>query len=391
MKGIKKILSLGLLLVFSFSMVSCGGSKENTLEGTVVVTSKYPDEVNSYIAEEFKKETGISVKYEVKDEIKEDDFKNSNTDIILGGDNELYKKMASDNILKGYKTSWYSDVDDNYRDKDGYWYSIFRNPIVVAYNKANLTANLVPKSLSDLKNGNLANKLLMVNSNNDYTKYFISATASYLSKEANNDDNIGSTFLQGVKLNVATFFNNYEELFTALDTKETPIGILPLDALNKKIKDNANITRIDFEEGVPVITECAGILKSSPNPNASELFMEFVAGPKVQLELAQKFNIMPTLPVAIKYSPDWIKNFKTLDIDNNVVLENEDKWVQFFNGVVKPEVPAKTTNNPVIKGKKKSSNKCNNTLCLCFLIAKSWCSCIEILLIWTPKEHVLSP
>ena len=74
MKGIKKILSLGLLLVFSFSMVSCGGSKENILEGTVVVTSKYPDEVNSYIAEEFKKETGISVKYEVKDEIKEDDF-----------------------------------------------------------------------------------------------------------------------------------------------------------------------------------------------------------------------------------------------------------------------------------------------------------------------------
>lgn len=194
----------------------------------------------------------------------------------------------------------------------------------------------------------------MVNSNNDYTKYFISATASYLSKEANNDDNIGSTFLQGVKLNVATFFNNYEELFTALDTKETPIGILPLDVLNKKIKDNANVTRIDFEEGVPVITECAGILKSAPNPNASELFMEFVAGPKIQLELAQKFNIMPTLPVAIKYSPDWIKNFKTLDIENNVVLENEDKWVQFFNGVVKPEVPAKTTNNPVIKGKKKS-------------------------------------
>ena len=238
MKGIKKILSLGLLLVFSFSMVSCGGSKENTLEGTVVVTSKYPDEVNSYIAEEFKKETGISIKYEVKDEIKEDDFKNTNTDIILGGNSELYKKMASDNILKGYKTSWYSDVDDNYRDKDGYWYSIFRNPMVVAYNKANLAANLVPKSLSDLKNGNLANKLLMVNSNNDYTKYFISATASYLSKEGNNDDNIGSTFLQGLKLNVATFFNNYDELFTALDTKETPIGILPLDVLNKKIKDN---------------------------------------------------------------------------------------------------------------------------------------------------------
>ncbi len=33
MKGIKKILSLGLLLVFSFSMVSCGGSKKKYFRG----------------------------------------------------------------------------------------------------------------------------------------------------------------------------------------------------------------------------------------------------------------------------------------------------------------------------------------------------------------------
>lgn len=353
MKGIKKILSLGLLLVFSFSMVACGGTSEKILEDTVVVTSKYPDEVMKYISDEFKKETGITVKYEVKDEIKSDDFKNSNTDVILGGNIELYKKMASENTLRGYKTSWYSDVDENYRDKDGYWYSIFRNPIVVAYNKANLPANLVPKNLVDLGNGNLAGKLLMINSNNNDTKYFISSTASYISKAANNDDNVGNTFLQGLKLNVYNFLNSYDELTTGLNTKETPIGILPLDILNKKLKDDANIARIDFTDGSPVITECAGILSSAPHQNSSELFMEFIAGPKVQLELAQKFNIIPTLPVAIKYSPDWIRDFKVLDIGNEVVFENEDKWVQFFNGVVKPETPVKATNNkPIVKGKK---------------------------------------
>ncbi|EGT3617598.1 extracellular solute-binding protein [Clostridium perfringens] len=345
MKGIKTILSLGLLLVFSFSMVSCGGSNGKTLENTVVVTSKYPDEVMKYIADEFKKETGITVKYEVKDEIKDDDFKNSNVDVVLGGSTELYKKVASDNLLQGYKTSWFGDVDENYRDKDGYWYSICRNPMVVAYNKTNLPANLIPKKLVDLGSGILANKLIMVNSNNDYTKYFISATASYLSKAANNDDNVGNTFLQGLKLNVATFFNSYDELATALNVKETPIGIIPLDIFNKKYKDDANIARVDFPDGVPVVTECAGILKTAPNPNASELFLEFVAGPKVQLELAQKFNIMPTLPVAIKYSPDWIKDFKALDVTNEIVLENENKWVQYFNSVTKPEAPIKSPVN----------------------------------------------
>lgn len=355
MKGIKKIaISLTLILIFSFSIMSCGGSKGEVLEKTVIVSSKYPEEVNNYIAEQFKEKTGITVKYNNKDEIKEKDFKEENIDVVLGGDKELYTKVASQGLLKAYKTSWYNDVDDNYREKEGYWYSIFRNPIIVSYNKANLVPNLIPKSLSDLKNGIYSNKILMVNSNNPYTKYFISATASYFTKEAENNEVVGSDFLQGLKLNVATFFNDYNELFKALDVKETPIGILPLDIFNKKIKDNANVVKIDFQEGVPVLTECAGILKSAPNPKASELFMEFIAGPKMQLELAQKFNIMPTLEVAIKYSPDWIKNFKTLDIESSTVIENEEKWVQLFNGVAKPEVqdknnPNNQAKNPIIK------------------------------------------
>ncbi len=39
----------------------------------------------------------------MKDEIKEEDFKNSNTDIILGGDSELYKKWLQIIFLRDIK------------------------------------------------------------------------------------------------------------------------------------------------------------------------------------------------------------------------------------------------------------------------------------------------
>lgn len=339
MKGIKKILALSLITVFSFSMVSCGSSKseEKPLEDTVVVTTKYPDEVMKYVSDEFKKETGINVEYEVKDEISEDDFSNSKTDIILGGNKELYKKEASNGKLVSYKTSWFGDVDDNYRDKNGYWYSVFKNPIIVVYNKANLQAGLIPSKIQDLELGKLSNKIVMVNVNDFYTKYFISAAGSYLTAVSNNDENIANLFLKSLKMNVASFYNNYSDLATALSVKETPVGIMPFDVFMKKSKVDTNLNRIDLPEGSPVVTECAGILKTAPHSKASELFMEYIAGPKVQLELAQKYNIMPTLPVAEKYEPDWMKNFKAMDVKEDVVLNNESKWIQYFNSVIKPE------------------------------------------------------
>lgn len=325
-------------MVFSFSMISCGSSgKEKTLEDTVVVTTKYPDEVMKYVTDEFKKETGINVQYEVKDEISEDDFNNSKTDIILGGNKELYNKEASNGKLASYKTSWFNDVDDNYRDKDGYWYSLFKNPIVIVYNKANLQSNLIPSKLQDLELGKLSNKIVMVNTNDFYTKYFISASASYLTATSNNDENASNLFLQSLKMNVASFYNNYNDLATALSAKETPIGIMPFDVFMKKSKVDTNLDRKDVPEGSPMVTECAGILKTAPHSKASELFMEYIAGPKVQLELAQKYNIMPTLPIAEKYEPDWMKNFKAMDVKEDVVLSNENKWVQYFNNVIKPE------------------------------------------------------
>lgn len=339
MKRVKKILALSLVAIFSFSMVSCGNDskEEKALEDTVIVTTKYPDEVMKYVSDEFKKETGITVEYETKDEISEDDFKNTKTDVILGGNKELYKKETSNGSLKAYETSWFNDVDENYRDKEGYWYSIFRNPIVIVYNKVNLPSNLIPTKLQDLELGKLANKIVMVNPNDFYTKYFISASGSYLTAISNNDENIANLFLKSLKMNVANFYSNYDELASSLEVKETPISIMPLDIFMKKSKINANLNRVDLSDGSPVTTECAGILKTAPNSKASELFLEFVAGPKIQLELAKEFNIMPTLPVAEKYEPDWMKNFKAMDINEDVVLTNESKWVDYFNSIIKPE------------------------------------------------------
>lgn len=346
MKGIKKILALVVASTISFTMVSCG-SKNNKgiseLSDTIVVTTKYPNDVMKQISEEFKKETGITVKYTLKDEITESDFKDSNIDVIVGGAKELYNEMTSKGMLKPYKTSWFDEVDDNLRDKNGNWYSIFKNPIVVAYNKTNLPASFIPTKLQDLEGGKVSNKLVMTNSDNSYTKYFISATASYLTSISNNDEKVGNLFLQNLKLNVASFYNNYDEVIKALNTKETPIGIVPLDILNKNIKNNPNLTKVSITDGEPTVDECAGILKSTTHENAADMFMEFIAGPKVQLELAQKFNIIPTLPVALKYSPDWIKNFKPMNVSEQVILDNENKWVQYFNGVVKPETAKSKT------------------------------------------------
>lgn len=361
MKGMKKFLALIVASTISLTMISCGSrdnKEESKLSDSLNITTKYSDDVMKKISNEFKKETGITIKYTLKDEIIASDFKNTNADVIIGGPKELYIDMASKGMLAPYKTSWFDDVDNTYRDNDGNWYSIFKNPIVVVYNKSNLPASFIPRKLQDLESSKVSNKLVMTNSNDYYTKYFISATASYLTSINNNDENAGNLFLQNLKLNVASFYNDYDQVVEALNTKETPIGVLPLDILNKKIKSNPNLTKIDFPDGEPIVEECAGILKSTDHKNAADMFMEFIAGAKVQLELAKQFNIIPTLPIALKYSPDKIKEFKRMNVTEQVVVDNENKWIQYFNGVIKP-VAVKSKTNLVSAVKSKKNNNFN--------------------------------
>lgn len=61
----------------------------------------------------------------------------------------------------------------------------------------------------------------------------------------------------------------------------------------------------------------------------------------MQLEISNKFNMIPVHEAALNNSPQWMRNIKdkTMDIDINVIEENMSAWTEKWNSIVIEQVP----------------------------------------------------
>ncbi|MPQ44221.1 extracellular solute-binding protein [Clostridium tarantellae] len=354
---IKKFFVSIILIILVFGLVSCDNNiveKNKILEDELLVYTTYSDDVMKYITEQFKKETGITIDYKIINSNIIENLKDSNPDVILGGDMQIYKNLKINNKLLPYKTSWFNKTSDENRGIDGSWYTTLKEPIVLFYNSKYITATNAPKSWMDLSNKIYKDKIIMENINEPYIKNIILNLMYQFEKD--NKEAEGIIFLQQLKNNIYKFEESSEDLFKEIQNKETTIGISKLSTyLKEKNDNNIPLVEVDTTDGAIFETEAVAILKNSLHPNTAKLFLEFVAGPKMQLEIAKKFNKIPTNEESLKYISQDIINIKPMEVDLNIINKNEEKWMGYFNNFEKE----KTINNSIIEQTNKNINNKN--------------------------------
>lgn len=343
-----KKLSLIIIGVFIvFSMLACNKTEKDSqrLEENIMVITTYPEEVMKFISEQFRSRTGITVNYKIaKDNIENNLKDTNNIDFILGGNKSLYIELTRKGQLKPFKTSWYDKIDDNNKDEKGNWYTVSQNPIILFYNKRNMSNQNAPKSWSELAYSNFKNKIIIGKTDNEYVQDLLCALMYQYNKDGKIKE--GTEYLANLKNNIFTYSDSDESLFTDLMNKDTPVGVTTLNSYMENRKNNeADFTIVNPEEGSPIINECAAIINNSPHPNSSQLFMEFVAGPWMQVELAKNFSIIPSYSQSIIYGQSWMKELpKAMDIDWNIVEQNKSSWMRIFNDIEKQEINNSHTN-----------------------------------------------
>lgn len=335
---IKKLLIGSISIFFTFTMFGCGiHDTKNNLEDKIVIGTTYSDEVIQLIDKTFNEETGIKIEYKkIQGDLQEYIENNTGIDFILGGDISDYKNLSKQGYLKSYKTSWFSEVNEPDRGENGEWYAISRDLILLIYNNNNLLPQNAPKAWSQLALPIYKNKIIIENTDNEYVRIMLASIMYQYYK--NNEENKGIEYYQEFKNNISVILDDKESLFQALKNKETPVAISTLSDYMKYYNAEDNTVVISPEDGVVSITQGAAILNSTNNPNASELFMEFIAGPRMQLELAKNNNIIPIYPDIIQYGPEWMQKVNDLtlmDIDWNILQEKKNEWIDTFNSLEK--------------------------------------------------------
>ncbi|MGL5067643.1 MAG: extracellular solute-binding protein [Sarcina sp.] len=358
----KKLIGAIVLIFIIITTISCvaiskkTNSNNNELEKSILVYTTESNAKMQFIAEQFKKSTGITVNYKVVNNLNEalESAKNNgtNVDVVYGGNKSEFISMTKEGLLTKTPVTFSADFNSEYTNKEGYWYGTSLEPMVMFYNKSYMLPKDVPSEFYQLALPQYYNRIVLPDTSNFTVESLLGALGyQYTQSQVPTEYD---TFLQGLRDNVLSYQSNESEIFNAMKTnKEAAISVGELDQVNAAIQGGAPFTIINAKSGSPMIMQGVGAVKNSANENSAKLFIEFVAGPNMQLQLADKFNSIPTLNEALNYAPKWMLNENGLNIANinwEWVSQNTASTLTKFNSLVKaPKVQKIVLQEPVIK------------------------------------------
>lgn len=348
---LKKVLTVVFSILLIMFLVTVIETKKkpygnDKLEDKLVVYSTYDEEVLSYLKQEFKAKASVDVEFkrfnsdkELENTLREE--KNSPVaDVVLGGTSALYKKLNKDNFFEKNYPTWCSDIDGDKKDKEGYWYGSTQYPITIFYNTDVLKALNAPADWLNISDPKYKGLIGLNKLDSDTTQYLLGTIMYRYYKENKLED--GYKFLAALKTNIKGEYDSDDNIIAAVENKEIALGIAPLNKVtSSRDKNKTPLSLLDGNNQLIVLVEGSAIIKGCNHPNSAKLFQEFAVGPKMQLEISNKFNMIPVHEAALNNSPQWMRNIKdkTMDIDINVIEENMSAWTEKWNSIVIEQVP----------------------------------------------------
>ena len=349
----KKILVVLLVLILSLNLVACANNtvpeknendgqntgnvenEDNKLEDKLVIYSTHSDELLQFVADEFKKQTGVEVEYinlkgELADRVRAEK-ENPQADVMFGGASSLFMEMTEEGIFDLVETSWASELDPMFKDANGSWYGTIQTPVMMFYNTEMLTEEEAPKDWADLADPKYKDLIVSRDTVSSSIRSTLMSLIYQYEKEGKIDE--AWNYLKALDSNMKGYYSSGTLQFQAVGRKEAAISFAVQSSIIDNIKDNnMPLQIVDATSGSPVITDGVAAIKNAPHPNAAKEFVEFVGSADMQAKIANEFNRIPTLKTAIESSPEWMKEeYKAMDVDWAVISENQDAWLQKFD------------------------------------------------------------
>lgn len=331
----KKILALLLSSVMTLSLVGCNNNAESTngeLEDTLVVYTTHSEDMLEEISDAFTDETGVEVEFinlkgELADRVRSEKG-NPQADIMFGGDTATYMQLKDEDVYEVTNPQWKDELDDSFKDPEGYWYGTIKTPVMMFYNTELLSSEKAPKDWTDLTKEEYKDLIVTRDSLSSSMRSTITNLIYNFSQNSSEED--AWKYLRDLNKNTKNYYNSGSMMYEAIGKDEAAISIAVLsDIIDNKENNGMPLEVIDAESGSVVITDCVAALKNAPHPNAASAFVEFVGSAKVQSMIANDFNRIPTLDSALSDSPKWMQtNYKTMNTDWSVISKNQSDWLE---------------------------------------------------------------
>ena len=296
-------------------------------EGTLVVYGSCEEEYLAVACEKFQELYGIEVQYqrlstgEVQSKI-EEEAGNPSGDVWFGGTTDPYNVCAAEGLLEAYEAENASHLlGSAYRDKDGYWYGIYKGILGFMVNRDELDRMgiAVPQDWADLTKPEYEGLVWLSNYNTAGTAKLVINT---MIQKYGHDE--GIQYLVDLDKNVQVYTKSGSGPSKNVGTGECVVGIGFLHDGITQIVDNGygNIELVIPSSGTSYEIGATAIFKGAKHPNAAKLWIEFALSPDC-VNLAQDNGSYQFLVIDNATQPAVATEFG-LDPENVMDYDFED-------------------------------------------------------------------
>ena len=312
-------------------------------EGTLVVYGSCEEEYLAVACEKFQELYGIEVQYqrlstgEVQSKVEEEAGTPSG-DVWFGGTTDPYNVCAAEGLLEAYEAENASHLlGSAYRDKDGYWYGIYKGILGFMVNRDELDRMgiAVPQDWADLTKPEYEGLVWLSNYNTAGTAKLVINT---MIQKYGHDE--GIQYLCDLDKNVQVYTKSGSGPSKNVGTGECVVGIGFLHDGITQIVDNGygNIELVIPSSGTSYEIGATAIFKGAKHPNAAKLWIEFALSPDC-VNLAQDNGSYQFLVIDNATQPAVATEFgldpeNVMDYDFEDAKQNITKYVEeVFNAL----------------------------------------------------------
>lgn len=346
----KRILAILLSTILVFGLFSFAAAE--TIDSALVEAAKAEGELTVYgsceeaylnaACDRFEQLYGIKVNRqrlstgEVAAKIEEENG-NPSADVWFGGTTDPYNESAAKGLLEAYDAKNASHLlSDVYRDKDGYWYGIYKGILGFMVNKEELARlNLeAPKDWDDLLKPEYKGLIWLSNPNTAGTAKLVINTMVQMKGH----DEAMKYFVELDK-NIAQYTKSGSGPSKKVGVGECVIGIGFLhDGITQILDGYDNIELIIPSSGTSYEIGATAIFKGAKHTNAAKLWIEYALSPDC-VNIAKENESFQFLVIDNGEQPEEATAFG-LDPENVIKYDFEDakantsKYVEdYFNAL----------------------------------------------------------
>lgn len=247
-------------------------------------------------------------------------------DVLLAADVPTFEGYKDQDLLREYTPADADALVEVAVDPDGYFVGTRIIPTVLAYNTNDVAAP--PTSWAQLTEQGFTDRIVLPNPD-------ISGAAAFNASAWSLHPDLGPEWIRGLGANNPQVAESNGPVAQAVAEGSRPIGIV-VDYLVRDLAAAGSPIAVSYpEEGVPYITQPGAVFADAQDPEAAELFLDFIVSERGQ-QIAVEQNYLPVREdVGTPEGAPSLEQITLFDQDLEAIAQNQATAVTAFKEAIR--------------------------------------------------------